>query len=142
MHLIRRSKRCSPRGQLNLLVDTHVVIWTLEDSERLTPSIRNVLRNPRNQVFVSSISIYEILIKVQKGKLQIVDGFQEFIGRQDMQPLPFTWQHAEHANALAPLHFDPFDRALLGQAKAEDLTFVSFDRLIIKYAGEVRILNA
>lgn len=93
-------------------------------------------------MFVSSISIYEILIKLEKGKLQIPSGFVDEILRQDMQSLPFTWQHAVETRSLAQWHSDPFDRALLGQAKAEGLTLVSGDSLVLRYSNEVRILEA
>ena len=116
-----------------LLLDTHVLLWSLTEPRRLSERARAVVEDPRSEVFVSSISGWEIALKRALGKLQAPDNLEASIKKQGFTPLPLTFHHAEQATALPPHHGDPFDRMLVAQAQIEGLTVVTKDRHISRY---------
>ena len=118
---------------MNILLDTHVLIWALENNPTLSDSARESITRARNMVFVSSISIWEIGIKRSLGKLEAPDNLQEEIKLHRFTPLHINYNHAELAGKLPPLHKDPFDRMLVAQAIIEKLTLVTRDDLIGRY---------
>lgn len=125
---------------MNILLDTHVLIWALENNPGLSDSARNSITRAGNMVFVSSISIWEIAIKKNLGKLETPDNLQEEIELHRFTPLQINFDHAELAGKLPDIHKDPFDRMLIAQAIIEKLTLVSRDKLIARY--DVDILTA
>ena len=126
---------------MNLLIDTHILLWSLNEPERLSDACREALESPENQVWVSAISVWEIWIKAQIGKLRSPQGLAEAIAAQGMQSLPFTMAHADEVSTLPMHHRDPFDRALLAQAAKENLRFVTADTFLAKYADRVDFLH-
>jgi PIN domain nuclease of toxin-antitoxin system len=125
---------------MNILLDTHVLIWALENNPELSDGARNSIIRAGNMVFVSSISIWEIAIKKNLGKLETPDNLQEEIELHRFTPLQINYAHAELAGKLPDIHRDPFDRMLIAQAIIEKLTLVSRDKLIARY--DVDILAA
>ena len=125
---------------MNILLDTHVLIWALENNPVLSDSARSSIVRARNMVFVSSISIWEIGIKRNLGKLEAPDNLQEEIKLHRFTPLPINYDHAELAGRLPDIHKDPFDRMLIAQAIIERLTLITRDKLIARY--DVDILTA
>jgi len=120
---------------MNLLLDTHVLLWWLDDNPALSKSPRQAIMDGNNLVFISAVVIWEIHIKAALGKLIIPSDFQQVIEQQDFEPLPITLSHA-HAIARLPNHHrDPFDRMLVAQAMVEKFTLVTFDANICKYDG-------
>ena len=119
---------------MNILLDTHVLIWALENNPTLSESARKNIILADNIVFVSSISIWEIGIKKSLGKLESPDNLQEEIKLHRFTPLYINYDHAELAGKLPPIHKDPFDRMLIAQALTEKLTLVTRDELICRYA--------
>jgi len=91
-------------------------------------------------VFVSSISIWEIAIKRNLGKLEAPDNLQEEIKLHRFTPLKINYDHAELAGKLPDIHRDPFDRMLIAQAIIEKLTLVTRDKIIPGY--DVNTLTA
>ena len=118
---------------MRLLLDTHVFLWWLADDKRLRAAEREAIRDPENDVYLSSASIWEIVIKQELGRLRTPEPASVAARRLGLQPLPITFEHAEATAALPPLHNDPFDRLLMAQAKAESLTLVSYDTVIRAY---------
>ncbi len=118
---------------MNILLDTHVLIWTLENNQKLSESARNCICDGSNMVFVSAASVWEISIKKAMGKLQSPDTLNEEIKLHRFTPLDMNFEHAQLAGELPDIHRDPFDRMLIAQAITEKLTLITKDRLIAKY---------
>ena len=116
-----------------LLLDTQVLLWALEDSPVLGVSTREAIVDPRNQIFVSAASVWEIAIKRALGKLRFNENVTETVEEAGFSALPVTLFHAEQAGALPPYHRDPFDRMLVAQAQAEGLAIVTQDANIPRY---------
>ena len=118
---------------MNILLDTHVLIWVLENNPTLSDNARQNIILAENLVFVSAVSIWEIGIKKSLGKLESPDNLQEEIKLHRFTPLPISYDHAELAGKLPPIHRDPFNRMLVAQAITEKLTLVTRDEFISKY---------
>ena len=125
---------------MNLLLDTHIVIWTLGGFDRLSETTVKLIESPNNQVFVSSVSLWEIVTKVQIGKLTIPGGFLDSIRSQGFEILDFSERHAIQILKLPLHHRDPFDRALLAQASHEKFKFVTVDSALEQYRDDVDLL--
>lgn len=125
---------------MNILLDTHALIWALENNPTLSEAAKGAIISGENLVFVSSISIWEIGIKVSLGKLKVPDNLQEELQKHRFSPLNITHDHAEFAAKLPNIHKNPFDRMLIAQAKTESLTLITRDEHICKY--DVNILLA
>ncbi|MCG2754977.1 MAG: type II toxin-antitoxin system VapC family toxin [Desulfobacteraceae bacterium] len=118
---------------MNLLLDTHVLLWWLDDDPNLSRQARTAIADGRNLVFISAAVIWEIQIKYALGKLKIPANFREVLEQQEFEPLDITMEHAYTVADLPPHHSDPFDRMLVAQAKVEGLTIITRDNHIKKY---------
>jgi len=118
---------------MNLLLDTHVLLWWLDASPSISEIARNKIADPGNLVFISAAAIWEIRIKQALGKLKIPAGFRQVLERQPFELLPVTVEHAHAIGNLPSHHRDPFDRMLIAQAKVEGLTLVTHDRIFQQY---------
>ena len=118
---------------MNILLDTHVLIWALENNPTLSKAAVNSIVDGRNMVFVSAASVWEIGMKMTMGKLEAPDNLLEEIRLHRFTPLPMTLEHALLAGKLPDFHKDPFDRMLVAQAMIEKLTLVTRDKLIVEY---------
>lgn len=125
---------------MNLLLDTHALLWTLSDSDKLKPKTREAIRDRFNLVFVSPVSLWEIDIKRRLGKLEAPTEFSDILIQMNFMELPVSIDHAEALAQLPDHHKDPFDRMLIAQAVSEGLTLVTRDQTIPKY--DVHILAA
>lgn len=118
---------------MKLLLDTHVLLWWLSDDPALVAEARDAIAKPDNLVYVSTVSVWEILVKRVLGKLDIPDEWTESLVEESFRRLPITWEHALHLARLPELHRDPFDRLLIAQAIVEDLVIVTHDDAILRY---------
>ncbi len=120
-----------------LLLDSHAFLWAAIQPEQLTPLARALVENETNKLYFSSATIWELLIKARKNKLDLggdpAERLQEFCRKLGVIPLPVSAQHLYQAFELDGLHKDPFDRLLIAQAKLERLTLVTRDQTIQKY---------
>ncbi|MGQ0743192.1 MAG: type II toxin-antitoxin system VapC family toxin [Acidimicrobiales bacterium] len=114
-------------------MDSHVLIWALADHDELTPSLRSALVDPTNDIVVSAASVWEIRIKQALGRLDAPPDLTDAIAQTRFRALPISFEHAVAAADLPPLHRDPFDRMLVAQAQAENLTLVTRDRSLAEY---------
>jgi PIN domain nuclease of toxin-antitoxin system len=127
---------------LSLLLDTNVLIWLLTKDRRVPPDTLALLADPANLLYASAASVWEIAIKVGLGKLDLPRNVATWLPRElyesGMTPLPITADHAARVETLPPHHRDPFDRLLIAQALAENLTIVTADARFAAYG--VRLL--
>lgn len=124
---------------MRLLLDSHVALWWLLDSDDLGPICRSEVSSA-DSVFFSPVTPWELGNKRALGKLDLPDGFIDELKRTGFTELPIISTHAESAVLLPPLHRDPFDRLLIAQARAESLTLVTADDVIGRY--DVALLDA
>ncbi|WRS29110.1 type II toxin-antitoxin system VapC family toxin [Actinomycetaceae bacterium MB13-C1-2] len=124
---------------MNLLLDTHILLWALNDDSRLSEAHRDLIVDPRTRVFYSSVSIAEISIKAALGKLDAPEGMADYARQSGMESLGFVDEHAEELRYLPWHHRDPFDRMLVAQAKVEELAFATVDPRFAEYEG-IRIV--
>lgn len=125
---------------MNLLLDTHVLLWWLDDNPALGAAARTAICDPENAVFVSAIVVWEIRIKQALGKLEIPEDFRSALEAQPFSPLPVTAEHAHGVATLPDVHRDPFDRMLVSQAVCEGLTLVTHDQRLAAYP--ISVLDA
>ncbi|MBC7792954.1 MAG: type II toxin-antitoxin system VapC family toxin [Clostridia bacterium] len=119
---------------MNVILDTHVVLWWLADSRELGVRAREIIASPTNTVFLSAVVVWETRIKQGLGKLNVPSDFAAVLEQQAFEKLPISIAHAHEVHALPSHHRDPFDRMLIAQAKVEGLTLVTRDPIIAQYA--------
>jgi PIN domain nuclease of toxin-antitoxin system len=126
---------------MRLLLDSHVFIWMDISPSRLSAKAQAALSDPNNEVFLSYVSIWEMQIKIQLGKLSLNSSLPKAIKNQrninDMALLPIRVRHIFALQKLPHHHGDPFDRLLIAQAQTEQLTFVTDDAKIQLYSIKV-----
>lgn len=126
---------------MRLLLDTHAFIWHREGDARIGLELRRVVGDPRNDVFLSLASVWEMSIKQGLGKLGLKASVQSTVEdgvKNGFRLLPITLPHALAVQDLPPHHGDPFDRLLIAQTQIEGLTLVSRDTAFDAY-GVVRL---
>jgi PIN domain nuclease of toxin-antitoxin system len=111
---------------VNLLLDTHIVLWWLTDDSTLSDDIKALL-DQEPEVYVSAATLWEITIKQTKGKIIGPSDLAEQICNQGFRELRINFEHAITAGRLPLIHTDPFDRMLVAQAQVEGLTLVTRD---------------
>jgi PIN domain nuclease of toxin-antitoxin system len=123
---------------VNLLLDTHVLIWW-DEGRRLTARARRAIEEA-DTVYVSAASAWEVAIKTGLGRLRPTRTVDQAASDSGFVELPVTFRHAELVAILPPHHRDPFDRLLVAQAGVEKLTLVTRDRVFGRY--EVAVIEA
>ena len=118
---------------MNLLLDTHVVLWSLSAPAELHADTRQKLQEPGNTVFVSTVSAWEMEIKRALGKLRAPADLAEQVRQRRFTELPLHLRHVRTLRELPPLHRDPFDRMLVAQALADNLVLVTRDKQLRAY---------
>lgn len=125
---------------MNLLLDTHAFIWFLNGDTQLPPSIKNLISDTSNRCLLSIASIWEIAIKSSLKKLELQGDFNqiaEFIGDNDIEVLPITFEHIQRLLNQEFHHHDPFDRMIIAQALAENIPVATKDGIFGKYGATV-----
>jgi len=122
---------------VRLLIDTHALLWWLNDEPSLSPAARKAMAESSNVLLVSAASAWEIATKVRLGKLptakELAADFQGFMLREGFTILDITADHAIRAGLLPGPHKDPFDRMLISQAQAESVPIVTNERIFRAY---------
>ncbi len=125
---------------MRILLDTHIYIWWLQDSPKLSSVAREAILNAE-EVYVSSATIWEAAIKIGLGKLDAnLDELLEQIRLNDFLELGISVRHAWQVAQLPSHHRDPFDRILISQAMCEPLRLLSSDKLLSQYSELVDVV--
>lgn len=122
---------------MNLLLDSHVFIWSYDEKYKLSQTALQAMSNPANTLFLSAASAWEIQIKIMLKKFRLQDSLTDVIAEQQkingLQILPVKLSHALYLENLPLHHKDPFDRLLISQAIVENMTLVSADASFANY---------
>lgn len=128
---------------MQLIFDTHLLLWAAADPERLPAAARRLLEDPATTPLFSTASIWEVAIKAALGRADFaVDPrlLHRGLVAAGYGDLPVSAAHAAAVADLPPLHRDPFDRLLLAQARAEGHALVTADRWLAQYPAPVRLV--
>lgn len=133
---------------MKILLDTHIAIWAVADSEELSDVARELILDRNNEIYYSAASIWEITIKhIAHPETFLYSGkhLEKGCEANGFISLPIFNKHAAQLETLArpsgaPPHKDPFDKILLAQAKVEGMKFMTHDGLI-SYYNESFIIN-
>ena len=121
---------------MNFLLDTHAMIWFLNGDENLSDKAKRTILKEDNQGFISIASIWEIAIKLSLNKIELKNGFSNFlklIENNGFEILPISFSHLIILSNLEFIHRDPFDRMLIAQAISEKMNIISKDEQIRNY---------
>jgi PIN domain nuclease of toxin-antitoxin system len=122
---------------MRVLLDTNAFLWWITNDRRLSPRATAVMEQSATLLLLSAASAWEIVIKIQMGRLPLPGSPVRYLSEQmavnDVQPLAITIDHALAVYELPPLHRDPFDRIIIAQAQIEHLPVVSADQQLSRY---------
>jgi PIN domain nuclease of toxin-antitoxin system len=120
---------------MKILIDTHVFLWGLQDAGKLSPAVSSLL--PRSEVWISVASLWEIIAKVQAGKLDLPTPVGEYLAAKlsenGVSVLRINFDHVKRLEGLPLYHRDPFDRILIAQSLEERIALVTADPLFSRY---------
>jgi PIN domain nuclease of toxin-antitoxin system len=122
---------------LRVLLDTQVLFLIgMEGGPAIPPRVRRVLDDPYSERFISSVSIAEIAVKIQSGKIRMrLADVDQLLDNFALKHMAFNHRHAECMHSMPLHHPDPFDRMIIATALAEDITLIGSDRNFVKYKG-------
>jgi PIN domain nuclease of toxin-antitoxin system len=115
---------------MHYILDTHALIWFLEDDQNLSIKARDSISSGNNNCCVSIASLWEIAVKTSIGKLHLKSDFsklKDFLSETGFEILPIEFHHLQALLNLDLHHRDPFDRLIIAQAITEDMTLISKD---------------
>lgn len=122
---------------MRLLVDSHVVIWYVDQEHLLTPKVHAAIDDPNTEILVSAGTIWEIAIKVGLGKLTLSGSYLSWMSQALVTLraiiLPITVEYADVQTSLPDHHGDPFDRIIIAQALADTVKIASADSILDLY---------
>ena len=126
---------------MNVLLDTHAFLWAVTGDRRLSSPARALIEDGENQVFLSAVSMWEIVLKAKAGKLHVEGSVAKMLEEQMRQarisPLAIYPAHVLRVAALPPIHKDPFDRLLIAQSQLLDVAIVTADEQFAAYDVEL-----
>ena len=125
---------------MNLLLDTHIALWAITDSPRLSPQARDLIQAARTTVWISTASVWEIAIKHSLGRGDMPVSSQDavrYFTASGYRLLAIEPEHVVAVEALPVHHQDPFDRLLVAQALVEPMRLVTHDRFVALYSDTI-----
>ena len=132
--------------EMKVLLDSHILLWALYEPEKLSEEAREIILEPRNDICVSSASLWEIEIKHIKRPSSMPYGgrkLAEAITLAGYRILSLSAEHIRYLDTFAAqgIHNDPFDHVLLSVSKFEQALFITHDELIARYSGALLLLS-
>lgn len=128
---------------MSYLLDTHVVLWAARDDEQLPGSVRALLTDPATDVYVSSVTIWEVAIKSALGRPDFAVNARRLrrgLRIAGYKELTITGEHAAAVAELPPVHRDPFDRMLVAQSTVEGWSLITADKELKAYGSTVQLV--
>jgi PIN domain nuclease of toxin-antitoxin system len=128
---------------MRLLLDTHVLLWTVTDDDRLSKQARELIQDPQNELLFSVVNIWETAIKHHLGRQSFLfepRSVRRSLLEHGFREIGITSEHAIAAGELPRLHRDPFDRLLIAQGAVEDAVLLTSDATITRYSGSIRLI--
>lgn len=126
---------------MKLLLDAHALLWFIGNDPQLSDTARENIEDPAHEKFVSAVCLWEIALKLSLGKLKLPRPFDEIFPQQlelnGFALLSISCAHLHQLSTLPFHHRDPFDRLLIAQALADDMTIVSCDSEFAKYTAKI-----
>ncbi|MGB3293607.1 MAG: type II toxin-antitoxin system VapC family toxin [Phormidesmis sp.] len=126
---------------MRILLDTHIFLWFISGDTQLSPDVRDAIRDPDNEVYLSAISVWEAIVKYQLGKLPLPEHPETYLPKQrdlhQIASLDLNENSVLQLAKLPPLHRDPFDRMLICQALQNGLTIATVDTAVRAYPVSV-----
>jgi PIN domain nuclease of toxin-antitoxin system len=126
---------------VKILLDTHLLLWSISESRRLSAEARRLIGDAENELAFSVASLWETAIKSAQGRDDFrvdVRLLRHRLLSNGYRELTISGEHAIAAGALPPLHKDPFDRMLVGQSIVEGITLLTVDPQIARYSAPVQ----
>lgn len=124
---------------MRLLLDTHIWLWSAREPHKLSSEVQQTLADPKNDRFLSPVSVWEVIILLDKKRLDLNEDFGQWFTRivndLDLTEAPFTWAASHEIRYILPNHKDPADRFLVATAIAHDLVLVTADRTLFGVPG-------
>ena len=121
---------------MNLLLDTHAFVWFMDGDKKLSTKAKKEIEDSDNQIILSIASLWEMSIKISIGKLELEKPFVDvisYVSEKGIEILSINFEHTLEVSKLEFHHKDPFDRLIISQAKIENMTIVSKDKLFDDY---------
>jgi PIN domain nuclease of toxin-antitoxin system len=122
---------------MRLLIDTHTLIWAMDDPSKLSGPATAALQAPLNDLLLSAATVWEMAIKIGQGKLKLSLSYRIWMGKAiadlELAILPVTVEYAEQQSKLPTYHKDPFDRLIIAQAMIENVPVVCDDSAFDAY---------
>jgi len=118
---------------MTFILDTHIILWWLEDSHELRHETKSLIMNPENRILISTASIWEINIKMGIGKLKVSNEYANILIDDGFEILDIQLPHVMKVLELPDIHGDPFDRILIAQTMIEEATLVTRDKNITQF---------
>lgn len=126
---------------MRILLDTHIFLWFISGDTQLSIEIRDAIREPDNEIYLSAVSVWEAIVKYQLGKLPLPEHPKTYLPKQrdlhQISSLSLDENSVIQLARLPPLHRDPFDRMLICQALQSGLTIATVDSEVRAYPVSV-----
>ncbi|MBE9195852.1 type II toxin-antitoxin system VapC family toxin [Synechocystis sp. LEGE 06083] len=126
---------------MRILLDTHIFLWFISGDTQLSTGARDAIRDPDNEVYLSSVSVWEAIVKYQLGKLPLPESPETYLPKQrelhQIASLALDENSVVQLAKLPPLHRDPFDRMLVCQALQNGLTIATVDSAVRAYSVSI-----
>jgi PIN domain nuclease of toxin-antitoxin system len=123
---------------MNILLDTHIFLWFVNDDPRLSDGLKDLIENKNNFSYLSIASLWEMSIKYNLGKLTLAPSYQEFVEREVSESsiilLSIKLEHLKINASLTFYHRDPFDRIIIAQSMAENIPIMTVDSVFSQYS--------
>lgn len=128
---------------MNILLDTHIALWAITDSPRLPIKVRETIQQPKVNIWVSVVSLWEITIKhgLARGDMPISgDAALRYFQQSGYQILSIEAEHVLAVATLESHHQDPFDRLLVAQAMTEPMHLITHDKIVAQYSPSIMLV--